>query len=101
MVSITKENYENFSENKVSILYVSASWCNPCKMFSPIMQQISTEIDDITIGKMDADEMQEEVQNLKVRNLPTVIYRVDGIEVDRKSGVQPKQQILDFIDVIK
>lgn len=74
-------------------LYFSAPWCGPCKMFGPVMEQISQEI---PVEKINVDENTELAMQYSVRSVPTVIL-VDntGKEFTRNTGVQPKSYLIE------
>ena len=77
-----------------SLLYFSATWCNPCKMFAPIMDEIS---ETITVTKYDVDIDKLETSNFVIKNVPTVILvDSEGHELRRFAGVKSKQQVLEF-----
>ena len=76
------------------LLYFSAGWCGPCRQLGPVMEQLQTE--GVTIQKIDVDSNPEICQQFGVRNIPTVILTVDGAEVIRKVGANPKQAYLDM-----
>lgn len=73
-------------------LYFSAQWCGPCKMLSPIMNEVSATIE---VEKIDVDVQYEKAQEYGVRNIPTVVLIDNGGEVKRFIGVQPKHQYLN------
>tara|TARA_R110000803_G_scaffold2472_3_gene8412 strand:+ start:1541 stop:1786 length:246 start_codon:yes stop_codon:yes gene_type:complete len=75
------------------ILYFSASWCGPCKTLGPIMESLSGQIN---YEKIDVDQNQDLSIKYGVRNIPTLILLKDGEAVNRMTGLQPKQQILNF-----
>ena len=75
------------------ILYFSAGWCGPCKMLGPIMESLSGQIN---YEKIDVDQNQDLSIKYNVRNIPTLILLKDGEAVNRMTGLQPKQQILNF-----
>lgn len=67
-----------------------ASWCGPCKMLAPTIDQIGEQYEDkAIIGKVDVDEEQNLAIRYGVMSIPTVIFFKDGAEIDRKVGVQP------------
>ncbi len=76
------------------ILYFSASWCGPCKMLGPIMEELKNE--GLPIQKIDVDSNPEISQQYGIRNVPTVILTQNGVEVTRKIGASPKQIYLDM-----
>ena len=73
-------------------LYFSAQWCGPCKMLSPIMNEVSATIE---VEKIDVDVQYEKAQEYGVRNIPTVVLIDNGGEVKRFIGVQPNHQYLN------
>lgn len=77
-----------------TLLYFSSSWCGPCKMFGPIMDIINSKGMDVT--KINVDDDPESAMKYGIRNVPTVVLLKDGIEVDRRVGVQSEIQITNW-----
>lgn len=75
------------------ILYFSASWCSPCRTLGPIMESLS---DQINYEKIDVDHNQDLSIKYGVRNIPTLVLVKNGEAVNKITGLQPKQQIIDF-----
>lgn len=75
------------------VLYFSATWCGPCKQLGPIMESLSTEIN---YEKVNVDTSPDLVTEHGIRNIPTMILTVDGQAVDRKTGLLPRQEILNW-----
>jgi thioredoxin 1 len=75
------------------ILYFSAAWCGPCKMLGPIMESLAGEVN---YEKIDVDNNQELSIQYGVRNIPTLILVENGEAVGRLTGLQQKDQILEF-----
>ena len=77
-----------------TLLYFSAAWCGPCKMFGPLMDEIAQEL---SVTKYDVDVDALETTSFGIRNVPTVVL-VDetGAELGRFAGVKSKQQVIDF-----
>ena len=75
------------------ILYFSAPWCGPCKQLGPIMESLSGQIN---YRKINVDNDTELSTKYSVRNIPTLILVKDGEAVNRTTGLQSKQQILNF-----
>lgn len=77
------------------LIYVSAPWCGPCKMFGPIMDQVASS--GVTIEKIDADSSPDILTKYGVRNIPTVI-KVDasGNMVDKFTGVKNAEEVMNF-----
>ena len=75
------------------ILYFSANWCGPCKQLGPIMESLSGQIN---YRKINVDNDTELSTKYNVRNIPTLVLLENGEAVNRTTGLQSKQQILDF-----
>lgn len=80
----------------LQVVYVSATWCGPCKLFAPVVEQVSRET-GVNVTKMDADAQASQVQSLGVRSVPTVIFIKNGQEVQRVSGAIPKQKLEQLV----
>tara|TARA_R110001592_G_scaffold152949_4_gene380919 strand:- start:151 stop:402 length:252 start_codon:yes stop_codon:yes gene_type:complete len=76
------------------LLYFSAEWCSPCKMVGPVMEELKAE--GYNVQKIDVDFNQELSQQFAVRNIPTVILTVDGVDSGRKVGANPKAMYLEL-----
>jgi len=72
--------------------YFTAAWCAPCKLFKPVMNEISLE--GYSVQFINIDQQQDLTAKHNVRSVPTVIIEENGIEVDRFVGAIPKQQVL-------
>ena len=102
-LQVNNENIEEIlSEKKVTLLQFSAEWCGPCKMLTPIILKLSeeNELKDVTIGKINVDTGIELGAKYGVRNIPTIIYLKDGLEVDRTTGLKTKEEIQNKIDLL-
>ena len=75
------------------ILYFSAPWCGPCKQLGPVMESLSGQIN---YRKINVDNDTELSTKYSVRNIPTLVLLKNGETVNRTTGLQSKQQILDF-----
>ena len=99
VVTITKENFQKEvveSEKRV-LLDFWASWCGPCRMLSPIVEEIAEERTDIKVGKVNVDEQQELAATFNVMSIPTLIVLDKGQVVNQSVGVRPKKQILTML----
>jgi len=97
-LEITEYNYNDFKSEGVSLLDIHAVWCGPCKIISPIIDQISQERPNIKVGKMDADENKDLVARLGIRSIPTILVFKDGEVVERKVGSITKLEIESMLD---
>ena len=97
--TITKENYQKevAESEKTVLLDFWASWCGPCRMVSPTVDEIAEEMPDIKVGKVNVDEQQELASAFNVMSIPTLIVMENGKVVDQAVGVRPKRQIVSML----
>ena len=99
-LKITKENFQTevMEAKETVLLDFWASWCGPCKMIGPIIDQIADERTDIKVGKVNVDEEQELAVQFKVMSIPTLLVFKDGKVVNQSLGAKPKAAILAMLD---
>jgi thioredoxin 1 len=100
LIDFADEDFEKKVKNEdVSILQFSASWCGPCKVLKPIMDKLSDEFkDNAKFYYADIDERAiNSASAAAVRGVPTIIVYKKGVEVARKVGGLPEQQMRDFL----
>ena len=100
LVHITKDNFtkEVMESEKVVLLDFWATWCGPCQMLAPILDEVAEECPDITVGKIDVDKEQELAMSFGIASIPTLIVIKNGKAVDKAVGLRAKNQILEMID---
>ena len=98
VITITKENFEQEVINSEQPVLVDfwASWCGPCKMLAPVIDEIAGEVRDAKVGKVNVDEQGELAARFGVMSIPTVILFKNGEEVDRFVGAREKDGIAEF-----
>ena len=99
VIHINKSNFQNevLDSEKPVLLDFWASWCGPCRMVSPIVDEIAAERGDIKVGKVNVDEQPELAGQFGVMSIPTLVVMKDGKVVNQAVGVRPKEQILDLL----
>lgn len=99
VVHITNETFEKEvmqAEGKVLVDFW-ASWCGPCRMLGPVIDQLGSELNDVKVCKIDVDANQDLAAKYKVETIPTLVVFEGGKEVKRSVGVQPKPAILAML----
>ena len=92
-----REIFKRLNEKQMKLLYFSAPWCGPCRTFGPIMEQVSKTYQ---VQKVNVDEDSTLATKYNIRNVPTLVFLKDGVEVHRVSGSMPLQQYKDILTEI-
>ena len=100
-VVITRENFEAEVVKSAKPVLVDfwASWCGPCKMLSPVVDQIAEETDAVKIGKINVDDEPELANQFGINSIPAVYLFKDGQGANKSVGLMPKAKVLEFIGV--
>ncbi|MGT2738680.1 thioredoxin [Streptococcus pantholopis] len=95
---LTTETFASEIKSGVTLVDFGASWCPPCRMLEPIVDELSEDFEgQASIAKVDVDESQEVAAKFGIRSIPTMILFKDGQVVDTAVGVQSKQLLADKI----
>ena len=99
VVTITKENFEQevLQSTKPVLLDFWASWCGPCRMLSPVVDEVAEERTDVKVGKVNVDEQPELAGEFGVMSIPTLLVFERGKLVRQAVGARPKAGVLDLL----
>lgn len=99
VITITKNNFQEevLNSDKPVLLDFWASWCGPCRMVSPIVDEIADERSDIKVGKINVDNEPELAGQFNVMSIPTLIVIKNGKVANQAVGARPKEQILALL----
>ena len=99
VINITKENFaqEVLHSDKPVLLDFWATWCGPCRMLSPIVDEVAEERGDIKVGKVNVDEQPELAGQFDVMSIPTLLVFENGKLVNRAVGARPKSGVLSLL----
>lgn len=87
VTELNKENFDVFTNNPVTLVDVWAPWCGPCKLIAPIIDEISSEyVGRLSVGKLNADDNNDLIKELGIRNIPTLLFFKEGKLITDEEG---------------
>lgn len=96
-----KVGVNNFKEiinsDKTVLLDFYADWCGPCRMVSPLVDEIASENPQFTVGKVNVDEEQQLAAQFEISSIPALVVMKNGKIINRAVGARPKEQILEML----
>ncbi|NLA87594.1 MAG: thioredoxin [Clostridiales bacterium] len=99
VININKHNFQDevMNADKPVLLDFWASWCGPCRMVSPVVDEIAAERSDVKVGKVNVDEQPELAGQFGVMSIPTLVVIKNGRIVNQAIGAMPKSAILELL----
>ena len=99
VLSINKNNFDEVKNSQKAVLLdFYAEWCGPCRMVSPLVDEIANENPQYLVGKINVDDEPELAAAFGVTSIPTLVVMKDGKIVNQSVGAKPKAQILDMLE---
>jgi len=102
IINLTENNFNQNTKGKVMLVDFWASWCAPCRMMAPILNDVANDLNgNYKVGKVDIEKFQSLANKFNVRSIPTLILLKDGKEINRFVGVKQKDFLLKEINKVK
>lgn len=98
-IVITKENFDRevLKAEGTVLIDFWATWCSPCRMLSPIVDEVASEHPDVKVGKINVDEQPELAQQFGIMSIPTLLVFKNGEKVQESVGLIPKEKVESLI----
>ena len=102
VLTLTDKNFQYQTKNRLVLVDFWASWCSPCRMMAPVLNELATELNGNShVGKVNIEQYQSLAQKFQVRNIPTMILFKNGREINRFVGIKNKEFLLQHIKMAK
>ena len=95
-INLTDENFDDLINNELVLVDFYADWCGPCRMLSPIIDEVSNEI-DLKVIKVNVDNHEDLAKRFGIMSIPTIILFKNGEEQNKNIGLISKEELLEFI----
>ena len=99
ILTLTDKNFQHQTKNKLVLVDFWASWCVPCRMMAPVLNEVADELaGNSHVGKVNIEQFQALAQKFQVRSIPTLILFKNGKEIDRFVGIKSKDFLIKQIN---
>lgn len=97
LISLTNDNFADSVKEGVSIVDFWAIWCGPCRLMTPVIEELAEEMPDVKVYKLNVDDYPELTASFNIMSIPTILIFKDGKEVDQTVGVVSKSVLMNKI----
>lgn len=103
IINLTKDSYHNevMKTEKVVVIDFWTTWCGPCKMMAPVVEEVAKDYPDVKVCKVNVDEEPELSNAFKIVSIPTIVVIKNGEIIDSVVGYRPKEDIEKIIKLVK
>lgn len=94
---LNEENFNQKTEKGLVVVDFFATWCGPCQILGPIMEDIAEELKDVNVFKVDVDENEKVARDFGIMSIPTIVMLKDGVEIDRHVGLMNRATLIEWV----
>ena len=98
IINGNESEFNNLVSNGIVLVDFYATWCGPCKMLAPVLEEVASDRDELKVVKMDIDENMELAKTYSVMSVPTLMLFKDGNMISKKIGFMPKELITSWVE---
>lgn len=95
---VDQSQFDEVRKSKAAVVDFSATWCEPCQMLAPILDELSGEVDSVDFYNVDVDENPDLAREFRIMNIPAVVALKDGQIVGQQIGFVPKEDLKNFVE---
>lgn len=95
---VDQSQFDEVRKSKAAVVDFSATWCGPCQMLAPIIDELSGEVDSVDFYNVDVDENPDLAREFRIMNIPAVVALKDGQIVGQQIGFVPKEDLKNFVE---